>query len=279
MKISVSAFAWTLEFNESHFGLLPHIRERGLCALEVPMFDPRRISAPKLRRAMEANDLECTVCAILPPGINPISEDAAVRERSFSHLVACVDKAAELGAKLLGGPVFAPIGYLPGRRRNEEDWKRAVDIFQRLGNTLDADCMSLALEPVNRSETFFLRTAMEAKALCDAIAHPRIGVTIDTFHANIEEKSIPDAVLLLGASLKHLHASENDRGRLGSGHIDFPAIVGALRRSKYDGYLVIEGFGYSANEPNSPGALWGDMNVTPEAIAFSGASYLARLLA
>jgi D-psicose/D-tagatose/L-ribulose 3-epimerase len=190
-----------------------------------------------------------------------------------------VDKAAELGAKLLGGPVFAPIGYLPGRRRNEEDWKRAVDIFQRLGNTLDADCMSLALEPVNRSETFFLRTAMEAKALCDAIAHPRIGVTIDTFHANIEEKSIPNAVLLLGASLKHFHASENDRGRLGSGHIDFPATIEALRRSKYDGYLVIEGFGYSANEPNSPGALWGDMNVTPEAIAFSGASYLARLLA
>jgi D-psicose/D-tagatose/L-ribulose 3-epimerase len=138
--------------------------------------------------------------------------------------------------------------------------------------------MTLAIEPVNRSETFFLRTATEAKALCDAIAHPRIGVTLDTYHANIEEKSIPKTGLSLGPALKHVHASENDRGLLGSGHINFPAIIEALRKSNYDGYLIIEGFGYSPSEPNALGALWGDLSVSPEDIAFAGATYLARLL-
>lgn len=278
MKIGISAFAWTSEFNEAHYKLLPEIREHGLCALEIPMFEPQRVSASSLRRAIEANDLECTVCAILPAAINPISADASVRSRSFTHLVECVEKAAELGAKLLGGPLFAPIGYLPGRRRNHDEWSWAVEIFQRLGDPLDANGMTLTIEPVNRSETFFLRTAMEAKALCDAIAHPRIGITLDTFHANIEEKSIPDAVLSLGSSLKHFHASENDRGLLGSGHINFPAILGALQKTNYDGYLMIEGFGYSPNEPNALGALWGDASVSPEDIAFAGASYLADLL-
>ena len=72
MKIGVSAFAWTSEFNESHYKLLPEIREHGLCALEIPMFEPYKISASSLRRAITANDLECTVCAILPAAINPI---------------------------------------------------------------------------------------------------------------------------------------------------------------------------------------------------------------
>lgn len=279
MKIGVSAFAWTSEFNQSHYKLLPEIREHGISALEIPMFEPHRISAPHLlRREMETNDLECTVCAILPPTVNPISADASVRNRSYTHLAECVEVAAELDAKLLGGPLYAPIGYLPGRRRNQDEWNWAVEIFRRLGDMLDANEMILAIEPVNRSETFFLRTAAEAKALCDAIAHPRIGVTLDTFHANIEEKSIRDAILTLGARLKHFHASENDRGLLGSGHIHFPAIIEALKKSNYDGYLMIEGFGFSPTEPNALGALWGDVSVSPEDIAFAGAAYLAALL-
>jgi D-psicose/D-tagatose/L-ribulose 3-epimerase len=278
MKIGVSAFAWTSEFKQSHYKLLPKIREHGLCALEIPMFEPRKVSAPALRRVLKENDLECTVCAILPATINPIGADASVRSRAYAHLVECVEKAAELDAKLLGGPLFAPIGYFPGRRRNPEEWNWAVEIFQRLGDALNGNGMTLSIEPVNRSETFFLRTALEAKALCDAIAHPRIGVTLDTFHANIEEKSIPDAVLSLGSTLKHFHASENDRGLLGSGHIDFPAIIEALQKANYAGYLIIEGFGYSPAEPNAPGALWGDLSVSPEDIAFAGARYLADLL-
>jgi D-psicose/D-tagatose/L-ribulose 3-epimerase len=278
MKIGVSAFAWTSEFTESHYKLLPKLRGNGLSALEIPMFEPRKISGSSLRRAIEDNGLECTVCAILPAGINPISTDASVRGRSFTHLVECVEKAAELNAKLLGGPLFAPIGYLPGRRRNQDDWNWAVEAFQRLGDALDANGVNLSLEPVNRSETFFLRTAKEAKAFCDAIDHPRIGITLDTFHANIEENDISDAVLSLGSSLKHVHASENDRGLLGSGHVNFPAIIKALRKIEYDGYLMIEGFGYSEDEPNAPGALCGDLKVSPEEIAFAGAAYLTNLL-
>ena len=63
------------------------------------------------------------------------------------------------------------------------------------------------------------------------------------------------AITLLGASLKHMHLSENDRGLLGTGHIDFMGIIKALLRSEYDGYLMIEGFGYSADQPGAPGYL------------------------
>jgi D-psicose/D-tagatose/L-ribulose 3-epimerase len=217
--------------------------------------------------------------AILPASINPISPDAAVRKKSTQHLVRCVETCSELGATLLGGPLYAPIGYLPEHRPSADEWSWAVEAFQAIGALLDAFNVNLSIEPVNRSETFFLRTAEEAKRFCQSIGHPRIGVTIDTFHANIEERNIAGAIRLLGPYLKHLHGSENDRGLLGRGHVDFPAIIAALIDVGYDGYLMIEGFGYSPSETDSPGTLWADLSVSPEEIASSGARYLKGILA
>jgi D-psicose/D-tagatose/L-ribulose 3-epimerase len=278
MKIGVSAFAWTTKLTPAHIGLIPKLRENGLDAFEIPMFNPADVAAAALRKACEASDVECTFCAILPAGVNPISPDPSLRSRSLAHLLHCIEKAAEAGARLICGPLYAPIGYLPGRRRTDDEWNWAVEYFQAVGDALVANDISLAIEPVNRSETFFLNTAADAKALCSAVDHPRIGVTIDTFHANIEEKNIPAAVGSLGQFLKHMHASENDRGLIGSGHVDFPAIVSALRGIQFTGFLMIEGFGYSRDEPDSLGALWGDLTVSPEHIAFKGASYLRDLL-
>jgi D-psicose/D-tagatose/L-ribulose 3-epimerase len=277
MKIGVSAFAWTADFRESHLEILPRLRDRGLSGFEVPMFDPEKLPAARIRRAMDDNDLTCSVCAILPDGINPISPDPGVREKSLAHLMKCLNVAADMGATLIGGPVYAPIGYFSGRRRSTEERKWAIDAFQQLGSTLDSNKLDLSIEPVNRFETYFLNTVQDAMALCEAIDHPRIGMTIDTFHANIEEKSIPQVIRYAGQRLKHVHVSENDRGLLGSGHIDFPVVIRSLHQIGYTGSLMIEGFGYSADEETAPGALWADLDVTPEDIAFAGAQYLRSL--
>ncbi len=278
MKLGVSAFAWTAKFERSHLRLVPLVKEMGFSGFEIAMFDPTDLAVNDIRRAFETSDLECTVCAILPPGINPISPDPAVRKISVQHLVRCVETASALGAKLLGGPLYAPIGYLPEHRPTKDEWSWAVEAFQSLGDVLDSCDMTLSIEPVNRSETFFVRTAREARSLCEAIGHPRFGVTIDTFHANIEERDIAEAVTSLGPYLKHVHASENDRGPLGIGHVDFRGIITALKRIGYNGYLMIEGFGYSSQEQNGPGVLWADTSVSPEAIAATGARFLNHIL-
>jgi D-psicose/D-tagatose/L-ribulose 3-epimerase len=279
MKIGVSAFAWNSTFDSSDFGLLAAVRDHGLEGFEVPVFDPATVPATKIRKVLEASSLECTVCTILPPGINPISPNASARKKAQTHLRDCVATAAELGANMMGGPVYAPIGYLPGRRRNADDWAWAVECLQALGETLAIHAITLALEPVNRSETFFLTTVAEAQALCEAIGNPRIGVLIDTFHANIEEKNISASIHALGPRLKHIHASENDRGVLGTGSIDFAPILRALRETAYDGYLMIEGLGCLPAGKTSPMYMWRRPDETPEQIAFEGAAYLRGLLA
>lgn len=278
MKIGISTFAWTASFGTSHLHLLPTIRDYGFTVLEIPMFDPAALPVKALRRELDANNLECTICAILPEGINPISPVAATRKRSSTHLATCIETAAELGASLVGGPLFAPIGYLPQHRPTPDEWTWAVEAFQSVTSLLDKYAITLSIEPVNRSETFFLRTAEEARSLCEAIAHPRVGVTVDTFHANIEEKSIPGALRSLGPWLKHLHASENDRGLLGSGHINFVEILNTLQETGYEGHLMIEGFGFSESEQHSPGWLWADKSTSPDDVALKGRDYLRNLL-
>jgi len=279
MRIGISAFAWTAKFTPSHLRILEEVKELGIEAIEIPMFEPSDLAVSDIRKAFERARLECTVCAILPDGINAISPDTDARRRAKQHLRRCVECAAELGARLIGGPLYAPIGYIPEYRRTPDQWSWAVEAFQSLGEVLEACEMTLSIEPVNRSETSLLRTAADAKRLCETIGCSRIGVTVDTFHANIEESSIPSAILHLGRRLKHIHMSENDRGPLGRGHIAFPEIISALRSISYGGLLMIEGFGYSAEERESPGWLWAPDDLSPLEFAKESLQYLTRLTA
>lgn len=275
MKIGVSAFAWTARFTDMHLKLLPEIKSMGFSALEVPMFNPEALPAQRIRDIFEKNELECTVCAIIPKPYNPISPNRKIREESIAYLIRCVQTSTAMGSKILAGPLFAPIGYLPKHRPTEREFSWAVEAFQRLESVLDSTGMTLCIEPVNRSETFFLRTAQEAKHLCECIGNPRIGVALDTFHANIEEKNIPAAIRFLGKDLRHVHASENDRGLLGRGHIPFGEIILTLKEIGYNGHLMIEGFGHNRREKHSPGYLWANVDVTPEQLALEGMKYLS----
>ena len=132
MKIGVSAFAWTAEFRESHLEILPRLRDQGLSVFEIPMFQPEKLPVAKIRQAMNDSGLTCSVCTILPHGINPISPDSNVRKRSAAHLAKCLEVATEMGATLIGGPVYAPIGYFSGLRRTADEWNWAIDAFQQL---------------------------------------------------------------------------------------------------------------------------------------------------
>jgi D-psicose/D-tagatose/L-ribulose 3-epimerase len=168
------------------------------------------------------------------------------------------------------------VGYLPGRRRTADEWSRAVEGYQSIGDVLAQNNVILAIEPLNRFETFFLNTASDAAALCDQIAHPNIGILFDTFHANIEEKYIAQGYRTVGKHLKHVHTCENDRGIPGSGHVEWNEVFKALTDLNYDGWLTIESFGFAIGELSAAAAIWRDIERTPDSIAFEGVSFLRK---
>lgn len=274
MKFGVNSFIWSAEFGRAQLPLLPRIRDWGFDGIEVPIFRPSEFAAAEIRTGVEAHDLECTVCSVLVKGFSLISDDADVRRATLTHMQDVIKAAADAGTKILAGPLYCPVGYLPGRRRTADEWNWAVEAYQRLGDTLVAHDLTLAIEPLNRFETYFLNTAADAARLADDVNHPSVGILFDTFHANIEEKNIADGYRTVGRHVKHVHTCENDRGIPGSGHVEWHDVFRALREINYDGWLTIESFGFALGDLSAAAAIWRDIERTPESIAIEGLKFL-----
>jgi D-psicose/D-tagatose/L-ribulose 3-epimerase len=274
MKFGVNTFLWTGNFGPEHFELLPRIKEHGFDGIEVALIQPAGFKAGEIRRALANNGLECTVCSVLPGGLSLVSRDGEVRRKTIAHMAECFKLVADAGAKLVAGPLYSPVGYLPGRRRTEDEWKNAVAGYQELGPVLAANDVHVAIEPLNRFETYFLNTTEDAVKLCSETGHPNVGILWDTFHANIEEKDPAQALRTTGKFLKHVHTCENDRGTPGSGHVDWKGVFAALRALHWDGWLTIESFGFAIGELSAAASIWRDLAATPEDIAFEGIKFL-----
>jgi len=275
MKFGVNTYIWSADFTPAHLDLLPRLKAAGFDGVEIPIFRPASFEAAAIRRGAEAAGLERTAVASLLPDLSLISDDADVRKRTVGHIGSAIKAAAELGARLFAGPLYAPVGYLPGRRRTDDEWKRAVEGYQRLAETLDAYDVSLGIEPLNRFETYFLNTAADGAALCDAVNHPRVGLLFDTFHANIEEKHVGVAIRTAGRHIKHFHACENDRGTPGNGHVAWDEVFTTLRVIGYDNWMTIESFGFALGDLSAAAAIWRDIEPAgPESIAFNGVKFL-----
>jgi D-psicose/D-tagatose/L-ribulose 3-epimerase len=276
MKFGVNVFIWTENFDKSHLPLLPRIKEAGFDGVELPLFTPAGFATADIAKGLAQYGLECTICSVLTGGLSMLSDDAAVRKQTRVHMEEVVKTAAEVGAKIVAGPLYSPVGYLPGRRRTADEWKWAVDCYQSLGPVLAQYGVTIAVEPLNRFETFFLNFADDAVAFCDQIGHPNVGILFDTFHANIEEKDIASAYRKVGRHLKHVHTCENDRGIPGSGHVEWKAVFEALRDVKYDGWLTIESFGFALPQLSAAAAIWRDIERSPDLIAFEGVKFLKK---
>ena len=196
------------------------------------------------------------------------------RRKARAHVEACIKATADAGGRVFCGPIYSPVGYFSGRRRTSDEWKRAVESWKEIAPVAAKNGVTVAIEPLNRFETYFLNTAADAAKLCDEIGHPSVGVLIDTFHANIEEKSIGAALKHAAKHLKHLHSCENDRGTPGTGNVNWPELFASVKAMHYDGWMVIESFGFSLGTLSAAASIWRDIEREPEAIAFEGVKFL-----
>jgi D-psicose/D-tagatose/L-ribulose 3-epimerase len=274
MKFGVHTFLWTKTFNETNLSLLPTLKEYGFDSLEISRYHFNDFSASNIGAELQRNGLSCTLCCGLTGQYSLISDDKTVRQQTLAFIQQAIEMAVKLGSEMLVGPLVAPIGYLCGRRRTVDEWQYAIEGLQALGNILVEHGITLAIEPMNRYQSYFLNTTADGVALCQAVNHPRIGLLVDVFHANIEEKQIPDAIKQAGQYLKHLHVCENDRGIPGTGHLDWVGIFAALQEIGYDQWAVIESFNFQDSELATGACVWRDLAITPAAIAQEGLPFL-----
>jgi len=270
MKAGVNTLLWSGTFTEKDLPLLRRVKRLGFGAAEVPVFDPAAAPAEKARALAEKLGLELLQCSIMPPEANPISDRAGVRKKAVKQLLGYIKTAKAMGAKAIGGPLYAPVGLLVGRPRTRQEWRWAVGCFKQVMPAAEDAGVTLCIEPINRFETYFINTAADAVKLCKEVGSPNLKVHLDTFHMNIEEKNSPAAIKATGKYLGHFHVSESDRGIPGSGQVDWKGCFRALRAVKYDGWCVVESFHSAIKEIAAAASIWRELAPSCDAIARGG---------
>jgi D-psicose/D-tagatose/L-ribulose 3-epimerase len=138
----------------------------------------------------------------------------------------------------------------------------------------------VGVEPLNRFETDMVNTADQALAIVKAVAHKNIKISLDTFHCNIEEKSIPNAIRKVGKELLcHVQGNESDRGTPGTAHLDWGGIKQALEDISYDGAMVIETFGAPSKELAKAACIWRPLANSPDELASEGLKFYQQVFA
>jgi D-psicose/D-tagatose/L-ribulose 3-epimerase len=208
VKFGVNTLVWILSFTEKEFPLLEKIAGMGFDAVEItPGAEYRKLDPAKLRKKLDDLGLEVTLCGGL---------DAAY---------------SELGKKR----------YLSPEERKAE-WDRSAESLKRIGDGIAKYDVTIALEPINRFEIDMINTSWQAFDMCEQVNHPNIKLMLDTFHMNIEDRDIGDAIRSCKKHLVHFHTCSNNRGIPGEDHVPWTDVLKAFIDIDYEGFGVIESF-------------------------------------
>ena len=278
MKLGANTWIWTSPLTDEGLAeLAPRLRDWGFDIVELPVEQLGDWTPSRAAEILASCGLGASMAIAMAPGRELCGADASVVADTQAFLRECLDVAAEIGAGAIAGPIYTSVG---------RTWRVSADegraLYAELREGLKSVCdhaasvgVNVAVEPLVRYETSLINTVEQALEAIDGL--PACGLLVDTYHANIEEKSVGDAYRLAGDKLFHVHASANDRGAPGTDHVPWAEVRDALAEIGYDGDVVIESF-TSTNETIATAAsIWRPLAPTQDAIAADGLRFLRGL--
>ena len=169
------------------------------------------------------------------------------RRRCRDSLRSLMDVCARLGVSLLNAPPALiqdhPILIAESGGFSSVEARRDALLLEQLGGLGDeakARGMLFLLEPVNHFESDYLNSVEHGARLCERAGREAVGMTIDSYHMQMEEKSYERAILNAGRHVRHVHLAENTRAEPGSGLLDFAAVFRGLKGIRYRGWIEVE---------------------------------------
>jgi D-psicose/D-tagatose/L-ribulose 3-epimerase len=279
MKYGINLLLWGTTIDEPHYPLLENIKRWGFDGVEIPAFGPDEARFKRLGAKLKDIGLQSRTCDIVSKDTNPLDPSPQVRQAAVDFLKTMIDQNRTVGSTMMMGPYSSPVGGLVGRGRNDDEWKRAVEVFHKVAPHAQQAGIPMALEYLNRFEHYFINDTATAARFVDEVNHPSLKLHYDTFHANIEEKKIPEAIRAGGKRIAHVHISENDRSTPGEGHVHWDDTFQTLSEIGYDGWLMIEAFGCALPEIAGATCIWRNMFPNEEYLAKNGLAFMKKNVA
>ena len=266
-KIGIFMNFWVKNWDADHVKHIKKVSGLGFDILEFQaqaLLDMDKSRMDEIRQAAKDNGIELTYSLGLNPKYDVASPDAKVREGGIEYLKRIVERIGYMEGKLLSGVNYAGWGspdYIVDDK--SEIVKHSIESVRQVIKTAEDYDVTYCVEVVNRFEGIVMNTAKEAIEYVKQIDSDKIGILLDTYHMNIEEGSIGDAIRSVGGYLKNFHTGENNRVVPGKGHLDWDEIFGALHDIDYQGRIVSEPFVQMGGEVGRDIKVWRDLVEDP----------------
>jgi D-psicose/D-tagatose/L-ribulose 3-epimerase len=273
MKFGMNLLLWTGEMHDGMIPVLAMLKHLGYDGVELPIFNTD-LDYARWGKILDDHGLARTAVTVRGADDNPISPDAAVRQKGIEGNCRVLDCCAAVGATTLVGPFHSALGVFTGKGRTDDEWKWGVESMRAVAEHAGKVGVTLGVECLNRFETYLLNTHADSARFCREVGHPRCRMMYDTFHANIEEKSIALALHACADVLCHVHISENDRSTPGKGLVRWCENWDALRQINYNGWLMVEAFGLALPELAAATKIWRRMFESEEQLARDALAFM-----
>lgn len=222
--------------------------QAGYDLLELSLHDSVHLDAGRTRDAISEAGLALVCSRGLAFDADPSSEDPGVVARGAALLADSLELTHRLGGRLFTGALYGALGKYD-RQLSAAGRNNLIGVLRELAAQAAGYGITLGVEVCNRYETNVVNTAADALRLIDDIGADNVVLHLDSYHMNIEERDLAGTIRSAGDRLGYFHIGENDRGYLGSGHIDFPGIFRALVETGYRGAVTFESFSSAVVSP------------------------------
>ena len=246
-KIGIYYAYWTHDRDADFHPFIDRVAGLGFDVLEVNAGTVAEMTSEE-RRSLKAHadekNLALSYCIGLPHQYDVASLDSSTHKQGVAYLQRLAGAIGEMGGGELGGIIYGawPANLPAGQGDKRPYVERSIAGMREAIKAAQDNGVNFNVEVVNRFEQFILNTCAEAVEYVEAVDSPNAGILLDTFHMNIEENFIGEAILRAGDRLRHFHIGENNRKPPGYGHIPWTEVSAALRKIDYPGYVVMEPF-------------------------------------
>lgn len=213
--------------------------------------EPYKLDVSECLGLMEKYSLNChSLCGIFDES-RDLTDDGKAGNTAVKYLKDSVDFARKVGAKIII-VVPSPVGRTkkPEGMTIEKLTENAVNNIRKAADYAKENGVKLAIEAINRYETYLANTLTKAYELVKRINHPAVGIMADLFHMSIEENNLAESLLMIQDELLHVHIADNTREAAGMGSTDFKQVLRILNYINYEGSLTME-FMYRLADPYS----------------------------
>ncbi|MBE5744108.1 MAG: sugar phosphate isomerase/epimerase [Clostridiales bacterium] len=259
--------SWTVDYEK----YIKKVAKIGFDVLEFQAQPLLNFSDDKLKfikSLADDNGIELTYSLGLDKYYDISSYDDDTRKRGEKYLTDIMTQVSKMDGKIISGVSYAGWGVPNYEFEKERLFENSVSIMKRLAKVAEDYDITYGIEAVNRFEGVVCNTAKEALDYVNAVDNKKVGVLLDTYHMNIEENNIGDAIRLVGDKLVGFHTGDNNRLAPGRGHIDWKEIFGALKEINYQGRIVSEPFVKMGGEVGRDIYVWRNLidDVSEEAL-------------